>query len=198
MTAHTGTKGVPRAEREPQILDAAVAEFGRHGYANASVATVAAVAGISKPLVYSYFGSKEDLFIACLRRGADNVITSIEAARPHTGMRLPAETLRAVFTALGPRPHDWTLIHDLTPPVNSAAAAAARGYRHTLSEMAVDGVRSLLAERGNTDPTDASALVAVWLSTVTALVRWWQDHPAESAQNMTDRCERLITALFAP
>src|SRR5262245_9101334 len=63
-----GTKGVPRADREQQILDAAVAGFGERGYAHASMAAIARRAGISKPLVYEYFGSKEGLYLACLRR----------------------------------------------------------------------------------------------------------------------------------
>ena len=54
-----GTKGVPRADREQQILDAAVAEFGGRDYTHASMAAIAQRAGISKPLVYEYFGSKE-------------------------------------------------------------------------------------------------------------------------------------------
>ncbi|WP_424189191.1 TetR/AcrR family transcriptional regulator [Actinokineospora sp. G85] len=198
MTASTGTKGVPRAERETQILDVAVAEFGRNGYAGASVNTVAALAGISKPLVYSYFGSKDGLFVAALHRGAATVIASIEAARDNHGMRLASATLRAVFTALAPRPHDWSLIHDLTPPPGSPAAHAAATYRAKLAEMATDGVSALLAERGNTDPLDASALVDVWLNTVTALVRWWHSHPDQSATDMTTRCDRLIQALFLP
>ena len=58
-----GTKGVPRADREQQILDAAVAEFGERGYAHASMAAIAQRAGMSKPLVYEYFGSKEGLYL---------------------------------------------------------------------------------------------------------------------------------------
>ena len=66
---NAGTKGVPRLDRETQILDIASEHFGTHGFAATSVAAVAAGAGISKPLVYSYFGSKEGLYEACLERG---------------------------------------------------------------------------------------------------------------------------------
>src|SRR4051794_26466639 len=56
---NAGTKGVPRAEREAQIVTAATEVFGAQGFAATSVADVAARAGISKPLIYQYFGSKE-------------------------------------------------------------------------------------------------------------------------------------------
>lgn len=198
MTANIGTKGVPRAEREGQILDAAATEFGDRGYAAASVTAVALAAGISKPLVYSYFGSKDGLFLACLRRGADRVIADIEAARHARGVRLPAETLRAIFTALAPRPADWSLIHDTTAPAGSRSAAAAAGYRARLDDLADEGVGVFLDERGNTDPRDASALARVWNSAITALVTWWVAHPAETAEDMSARCERLVEALFGP
>src|SRR2546426_4993440 len=57
---------VPRAVREPQMLDAAVAVFAERGYHGASMDEIAAGAGGTKPMVYSYFGSKEDLYLACI------------------------------------------------------------------------------------------------------------------------------------
>src|SRR2546425_13151993 len=57
---------VPRAVREPQMLDAAVAVFAERGYHGASMDEIAAGAGVTKPMVYSYFGSKEDLYLACI------------------------------------------------------------------------------------------------------------------------------------
>ena len=43
--AVAGTKGVPRAEREHQIVDIAVEEFAANGYAGASMLAIAARAG---------------------------------------------------------------------------------------------------------------------------------------------------------
>jgi TetR/AcrR family transcriptional regulator of autoinduction and epiphytic fitness len=47
-----------------QILQGAMQEFLRHGYAGTSMDKVAATAGVSKPTVYSYFQDKEGLFRA--------------------------------------------------------------------------------------------------------------------------------------
>ena len=57
------SKRVPRAVREQQMLDAAVLTFARRGYAAASMDEIAEAAGVSKPLVYLYLNSKEDLFL---------------------------------------------------------------------------------------------------------------------------------------
>ncbi|OBK12410.1 TetR/AcrR family transcriptional regulator [Mycobacterium asiaticum] len=63
-----GTKRLPRAVREQQMLDAAVQMFSVNGYHETSMDTIAAQAQISKPMLYLYYGSKEDLFGACLNR----------------------------------------------------------------------------------------------------------------------------------
>jgi AcrR family transcriptional regulator len=58
--AATAGKDAPRRR---EILDAAFACFIRHGYAKVGVNDVAKAAGISRPLVYLLFKSKEDIFI---------------------------------------------------------------------------------------------------------------------------------------
>src|ERR1700750_104069 len=63
-----GTKSVPRAEREQQMLDSAEQVFGQRGYQPTSMNDIAAGAGISKAMLYSYFESKEALYVACVER----------------------------------------------------------------------------------------------------------------------------------
>ena len=54
-------------ERRRQLLEAAVALFTRHSYDELSMAQIAREAGISKALLYHYFPSKRDLFVATLQ-----------------------------------------------------------------------------------------------------------------------------------
>jgi AcrR family transcriptional regulator len=51
-----------------RILDAATAVFGAQGFDRASMAAIAARAGVTKPTLYSRFGSKEELFQATVQR----------------------------------------------------------------------------------------------------------------------------------
>ena len=75
-----GTKGVPRLEREQQIVGEAIAEFAAHGYSGASMVDIAQRAGISKPLIYQYFGSKDGLYLACLHAVAGDLANRLEQA----------------------------------------------------------------------------------------------------------------------
>ncbi|MDR6979122.1 AcrR family transcriptional regulator [Streptomyces sp. 3330] len=82
--ARAGTKGVPRARREQQILAAATQEFGRNGYEGTSLAAVAARVGVTKTLLHQYFGAKHDLYLACLVPAADRILSAIRTAMDDT------------------------------------------------------------------------------------------------------------------
>jgi AcrR family transcriptional regulator len=79
MTMAGGTKRLPRAVREQQMLDAAVQMFSVNGYHETSMDTIAAEAKISKPMLYLYYGSKEDLFGACLDRELGRFVDAVRA-----------------------------------------------------------------------------------------------------------------------
>ena len=51
-------------ERREAVLDAALTEFGDHGFEGASTDAIARAAGISQPYLFRLFGTKKDLFIA--------------------------------------------------------------------------------------------------------------------------------------
>ena len=60
-------------QRDPErtrgeILDVALSEFARNGYAGARVDEIAARTRTTKRMLYYYFGSKEQLYIAVLER----------------------------------------------------------------------------------------------------------------------------------
>ncbi|WP_458690319.1 TetR/AcrR family transcriptional regulator [Nocardia tengchongensis] len=57
---------IPGEETQERILTAAVDHFSRYGYANASIARIAADAGITDAAVIHHFGTKEELFLTAI------------------------------------------------------------------------------------------------------------------------------------
>ncbi|MFN5996474.1 MAG: TetR/AcrR family transcriptional regulator [Paracoccaceae bacterium] len=55
-----------RLNRERAILDAALKVFAAQGFSGATMDAVAMEAGLTKPTLYSYFASKDDLFQAMM------------------------------------------------------------------------------------------------------------------------------------
>lgn len=78
-------------DKHRAILDAAAEVFAETGYARASIDAIAGRAGVSKPTVYSHFGSKEALF-------RESIATSAE--------QVNADSLRAI-REMDPACHDW-------------------------------------------------------------------------------------------
>ena len=95
------------------MLDAAVKTFGQRGYMAASMDEIAELAGVSKPLVYLYLNSKEDLFTACIRREAAALTEAVRSGvRPGLGAdRQLWEGLQAFFTHTARHPDGWAILH---------------------------------------------------------------------------------------
>lgn len=193
-----GTKGVPRLERETQILTVASEVFAADGFGATNIQVVADAAGISKPLIYNYFGSKEGLFLACLERAGAIVADEIEriAQGDAVGIERGMRTLEGMFTVLDDQRHLWRLFYDRTAPTTGAVADAITHYTARITKLADEGVAELMALSGNTDRLDVSAMTAIWMGLVDSLMRWWVDHPDESAADMMGRAGRLLTAII--
>ena len=73
--------------RRLAILEAAKHVFLERGYGDASMAEIAARAGGSKPTLYGYFRSKEDLFVAVMvERGAALIEPVFDAFEAHSDL----------------------------------------------------------------------------------------------------------------
>lgn len=113
-----GTQGkraqrVPRAVRERQMLDAAVAVFARRGYRATSMDEIAVAAGVSKPLVYLYLNSKDELFTACVRREAQALSAAVRAS-VETGAAPDRQLwsgLLGFFRYTAEHPDGWNLLY---------------------------------------------------------------------------------------
>jgi AcrR family transcriptional regulator len=68
-----------------RIMQAAVDAFGRRGYAATSVLEIVEHAGVTKPVLYYHFGSKEGLMKAIMEQAAKAVSTVVERARLEHG-----------------------------------------------------------------------------------------------------------------
>ena len=66
-------------EKKARILNSAFEEFGKNGFENASTNAIVERAGISKGLLFHYFGSKQSLYDALKQFAMEYIITLLEA-----------------------------------------------------------------------------------------------------------------------
>jgi AcrR family transcriptional regulator len=99
MSAVPARSRLPAVERRAAVLDAALRVFGEGSYGGATTAEIARAAGVSEPILYRHFGSKRDLYCACLDemwRRLRETVEQVVADEPD-----PREWLFAVPKAIG-------------------------------------------------------------------------------------------------
>ena len=79
VLAGPGATPDQRAAKERRILDAAFRVFSQAGYAGASMDAIAEAAGVSKPTLYQYFGSRDALFAAMMDTARDQMPDPFDA-----------------------------------------------------------------------------------------------------------------------
>jgi len=67
-------------DRKLQISRAALAVFARYGLKRASMTDIAEEAGLSRPAIYQYFSSKDDLVAACFDLVMQDAFDTAQAA----------------------------------------------------------------------------------------------------------------------
>ncbi len=70
----TSPRALNKQAKERRILQAALSVFCSEGYSGASMDAIAASAEVSKPTLYQYFGTKEQLFAAIMLSGRDKML----------------------------------------------------------------------------------------------------------------------------
>ncbi|OIK24868.1 TetR/AcrR family transcriptional regulator [Streptomyces malaysiense] len=180
------TRRMPRAERERQMLDAAVQIIARHGYAAASMDEIAELAGVSKPLVYLYLNSKDDLFTACIRREAAALTRAVRAA---VRSALPADRrlwagVLAFFTYTAEHPDGWTVLHLQARTHGPRFAAEADAVRAEMTAF----VTRLIATAARESPhsrdlpaRETEGLAVALIGAAESLADWTNTIPAATA-----------------
>jgi AcrR family transcriptional regulator len=160
---------LPRAEREQQMLAMARALFAARGYAAVTMDEVAAAVGVTKPLLYNYFGNKEQLFLACMKPAADALVESVvsavqDAPDPPTALR---DGIHAFFAFLDEDGEAWCVLHDEPLPSGGEIALTVTAYRARMEAL----VTAALQER--TESRAVEPLSVAIFGAAEALGRWW-------------------------
>jgi AcrR family transcriptional regulator len=157
-------------ERREQLLELGTELFARHSFAELSMAQIAREAGISKPLLYHYFPSKRDYFLATLREGVEQLAQRTE---PDPGLP-PLEALSASVGAFV----EWVDERDL----------AYRKLLESAGEVPevkalIDEVRDRTAVRivtglgyGDDPPPKIRATARAWLWFMDGAILDWLEH----------------------
>ncbi len=171
---------VHRESRRTELVEAAVLAIDTHG-PSASIAEIAASAGVSKPVLYRYFTDKDDLYRAVGAWGADAVLDGLlPVLTASTPLRDRVEQGCDVFLELiSQHPHVFFLL--VEHPTNEDPLADGKEMvAATISRLLGDTLRDLGVDAAGAEPW-AHGLVGLGLSTG----EWWLRRNTMSRQAVT-------------
>src|SRR4051795_5261395 len=186
MDASVRTR-LSRDDRMEQTLGAAHGLFAERGYAAVTMDEIAAAVGVTKPLLYNYFGNKEQLYIACMERAGDSLIKTIagsvgQSANPGDAL---GAGVRAFFEFLDTDRAAWAVLFDETLPHGGEVFARAPAYRGQIVELVSASLLPQLPDRRRVK-VEIEALTTALLGAAEALARWWLRTEAISAEGAAE------------
>lgn len=156
--------------------------FAERGYHRTQMDAVAALAGVSKPVLYGDFGSKDELYLACIEHAAAGFRSALDAAV--TGSPTPEQRtwrgIRALLEAVEEERAGWTLLVQAAEAGNDEIADEVRQLRR----QAADRIAALFTETARDLGIAGSALASLepqgqaFVGATEAVVRWWLENPA--------------------
>src|SRR4051812_15631655 len=143
-------------ERREELLRAGVELFGTRSFDDVSIDEIAAAVGISRGLLYHYFPSKRDFYVAGLRRAADDLLAAVApAARAPLDERLVAGVDAYLGYVEGHARGFVSLMRggigsddEVRAIVDGVRETLAAGVLEGLAQTGVDGPMLRLAVRG--------------------------------------------------
>lgn len=136
-TAQGARQRMPRAERARQLLGVAEEVFTEQGVQAASMDDIAARGGVTKPILYDHFGSKDGLLAAVIERAGLELheATRAAAAAARTPEDALARGLRAYFEFIARHGRGWAALLAGGALARGPAAAAIEEIRARQAEL---------------------------------------------------------------
>jgi AcrR family transcriptional regulator len=181
------------AARRDQILDVTHAIVDAEGFHAATVARVAAEAGVTRTVVYQQFGDLSGMFIALVDREADRAARQFAEAVTESGDEVLAETFAGVLSAADAHPATWRLF--LVPPQGAPPELHERiaAARSIVRAYIVEALTAI-----DPDLPDVEYTARILMAAGDELVRLRLANPEEATtERLLGHAQRLTEALRA-
>jgi AcrR family transcriptional regulator len=190
MTEALPRRRLPRLQREQQLLDVAEEVFATRGLRMASMQEIALRAGITKPILYDHFGSKDGLVVACIRRARAQLLEDIPAAV--AGASGPREVLEAGVAAFFRFVESHGKVWFMLIGESSLAGTAADELETIRRQQAGYVAQRLAADFPAARRDDLDAIAEAITGACERVALWRRDRPDVSAATASRNVVSLL------
>ena len=187
-----------RERRQQLILDVAGQVFARAGYESAAMDEIADLAGVSKPMLYQYFGSKQGLYLAYIERAGGELLERLVAAAPAEDRSAAGLKARITeFLAFVEEHADgWRVLYREMASTRPLAERVAQ-----LRARIVDAIRRMIETAPETRPVYAGAAADAIAHAIVgageSLANWWLNHPELPRETVAGWYLQVVRAVLA-
>ena len=177
-------------DRRQALINSALKLFNTHPYDDVSVDDIAAEAGMSRPLVYHYYGGKAGVFISALRQTGDDVVAAIAKAGMDNPDNWLAAGLGAFFDHIQANPIGLTALLQ-------HGSLTGREDRQVLDEISDRVLRLILIALD--PPGDSPVLKSVlrgWVAMVETMGRGWLRQGQPTREELETLLPELLRAVL--
>ncbi len=174
------------------MLDAAERVFAQLGFHAASMDAIAAEAGISKPMLYNYFGSKQGIYMAYLSRAGRELLTRLQAADLPDGSlaeRLDAGA-HAFFAFVDEHRGGWRVLREEMVRQDETVGGQVASLRTAVTAL----MSELLVDEAGVAEERVDAFAHALTGAGESLADWWLEHPDAPV----DMLVATLTAMARP
>jgi AcrR family transcriptional regulator len=175
-----------REVKRDAVIRAAAREFNRKGYHNTSLDDIAARLEVTKPTVYYYVTSKEQLLFQCFVAGVERIRAAFRDVRR---LELPArERLNAVLRRYGEAvasEFGWCMVRaeeqDLSPAMSRHIKALKSEIDHGIRRLIREGVQD-----GSIHPCDPKMTAFALAGALNWIAHWYREDQSLSGAQIAD------------
>lgn len=187
-----------RGQKREAVLHMAVGFFNERGFHATSLDDVAAALNVTKPTIYHYFGTKDEILFECVQRGLESIRLAAEAVERAGGTGM--ERLRALM-------RDYAVImtkdfgmcvtrtsdHELSPESRAKFRSLKREIDRITRRVVEDGMRD-----GTVAVSDARMATFAITGALNWIAKWYDPSGPLDAQAAADAVLETLVDGLAP
>ena len=187
-----------REVKRDAVIRAAAREFNRKGYHNTSLDDIAARLEVTKPTVYYYVTSKEQLLFQCFVAGVERIRAAFRDVRR---LEVPArERLNAVLRHYGEAvasEFGWCMVRaeeqDLSPAMSRHIKALKSEIDHGIRRLIREGIQD-----GSIHPCDPKMTAFALAGALNWIAHWYREDQSLSGVEIAEAFVRVFEAGLSP
>jgi AcrR family transcriptional regulator len=178
---------MPRSVREQLILRVSGEVFADGGYERTSMDRIAELAGVSKPMLYAYFGSKEGLYLAYIERtGGELVQRLVQADRQQSGERRLRAVIGEFLAFVEEHGDGWTVLFRELNTSRPVAEQVARLRGEIVGEVRRMLEGDPVGAGSGLGPPESEGVAEAIVGAGEALANWWLKGPGVARDEVAD------------